>query len=199
MTNKLESMWLISVLIFVLLMVGCQTPEDQIESNNLPNTTIVKDSEKPETEKVNLTKELNETEKCAISNGEWIRFRDSCVDSCEKARLSYNPSACGAAITWGCECGSDRCWNSSTESCEPNRNEEKFACVTDNDCVPAQCCHPRYTVNKDYAPNCSGISCTQNCGGPLDCLGGVPICINNTCRIKLSEEMQGFYEGSEIV
>lgn len=63
-------------------------------------------------------KELNK-ERCNKSGGTWYYFGDGCVDSCEKARAS-EPITCTAALTWGCECGPDKCWNSTTNKCEPN-------------------------------------------------------------------------------
>ncbi|NQV09365.1 hypothetical protein HQ529_05945 [Candidatus Woesearchaeota archaeon] len=65
---------------------------------------------------------------------------------------------------------------------------EKY-CKEDSDCVPAQCCHATDVVNKDYAPDCKNIDCTDDCRGPLDCLCGKTICENNECKIKkLSSE-----------
>lgn len=65
---------------------------------------------------------------------------------------------------------------------------EKF-CTSDEDCVPRQCCHPDEAVNKEYAPDCGGIFCTQECKpGTLDCNQGEIKCINNTCTAIIYEE-----------
>lgn len=56
-------------------------------------------------------------QECANVNGMWKMFSDGCVDSCFKAR-SKEPVFCTLAITDGCDCGADRCWNGKT--CEAN-------------------------------------------------------------------------------
>ncbi len=55
-------------------------------------------------------------ERCADAGGEWTQFPNTCVDLCEYER---NPGEiiCGQALTMGCECGADSCWNGIT--CEP--------------------------------------------------------------------------------
>jgi len=55
--------------------------------------------------------------KCFRADGEWKEFSNGCVDSCDLAR---NPETilCTAALTDGCDCGPDRCWNG--QSCEDN-------------------------------------------------------------------------------
>jgi len=60
---------------------------------------------------------------------------------------------------------------------------EEF-CSEPADCVPAQCCHPSYLVNKRYAPDCSNTACTAVCGSILDCKQWVPTCENNTCGYR---------------
>jgi hypothetical protein len=56
-------------------------------------------------------------------------------------------------------------------------------CLSAKDCSPATCCHPSEVVNKDYAPDCSGAFCSQECSGPLDCNMGRIDCIDNECKI----------------
>lgn len=57
-------------------------------------------------------------------------------------------------------------------------------CNSDSDCVPAACCHPTECINKNYAPDCFGIFCTQVCEGPLDCGAGKCACVNNKCAVE---------------
>lgn len=54
---------------------------------------------------------------CESSEGEWRTFNNGCVDSCA---LERNPELilCTQALTDGCDCGIDKCWNG--ESCEDN-------------------------------------------------------------------------------
>lgn len=59
--------------------------------------------------------ELDE-KKCAVAEGVWREFGNGCVDSCSVVR---NPeSGCTQTLTFGCDCGKDRCWNG--ETCEDN-------------------------------------------------------------------------------
>ncbi len=61
--------------------------------------------------------------------------------------------------------------------------ESKKSCFVDDDCVPAQCCHPTDVVNRLYAPDCKDVICTTVCKGPIDCGKGRPACINEKCVI----------------
>ena len=56
-------------------------------------------------------------------------------------------------------------------------------CSVDDDCVPAQCCHPTGAVNKANAPDCRGVFCTAVCEGPLDCGQGEIKCVSNRCVV----------------
>ena len=56
-------------------------------------------------------------------------------------------------------------------------------CMNDNDCVPAQCCHPTSCINIKYGPDCKGIACTLNCEpNTMDCGCGYCSCVNNECQ-----------------
>ena len=58
-------------------------------------------------------------------------------------------------------------------------------CQTDNDCVPATCCHPDACINKNYQPDCKGIVCTMDCRpGTMDCGQGKCVCVDNTCQVE---------------
>ncbi|MCX6711738.1 MAG: hypothetical protein NT139_01720 [Candidatus Woesearchaeota archaeon] len=62
----------------------------------------------------------------------------------------------------------------------------KTFCNEESDCVAEQCCHPTSAVNKNFAPDCRGLSCSEVCLGPLDCGTGEIKCINSICTIKPS-------------
>ncbi|HIP49910.1 MAG TPA: hypothetical protein EYG99_00490 [Candidatus Pacebacteria bacterium] len=79
--------------------------------------------------------------------------------------------------------GEDYC--NCPEDCERNKVVEKKECISDEDCVPATCCHATETVNKDSAPNCDGMMCTMSCETILDCGRGKPICNNGVCEIEI--------------
>lgn len=60
-------------------------------------------------------------------------------------------------------------------------------CVTAEDCVPAQCCHPDEAVNQRYAPDCSETFCTEECrAGTLDCNQGEIRCVENRCTVVIN-------------
>lgn len=64
----------------------------------------------------------DEESDCQDSGGTWEQFTNGCVDSCELARESSDdPIACTQAITMGCDCGEDECWNG--EACEDNETD----------------------------------------------------------------------------
>jgi hypothetical protein len=61
------------------------------------------------------------------------------------------------------------------------------ACETDDDCVPAECCHAAACVASANAPACGDAMCTMECRyGTLDC-GGACLCHEGRCAARLSE------------
>lgn len=65
---------------------------------------------------------------------------------------------------------------------------EEVECETNEDCVPAQCCHPTSCVNKELKPDCTGIFCTMECApGTMDCGQGYCACADNKCVVVWSE------------
>jgi len=50
---------------------------------------------------------------CEKSQGVWREFGSGCVDNCLKKIDPYN-IVCTSALTYGCECGKNRCWNGET-------------------------------------------------------------------------------------
>lgn len=52
---------------------------------------------------------------CKDSGGLWRQFNNGCVDSCSNVDGSM---LCTQAFTFGCDCGSDKCWNG--DSCVAN-------------------------------------------------------------------------------
>ena len=55
-------------------------------------------------------------------------------------------------------------------------------CITDDDCVPAQCCHPTSCTNKANKGVCN-LMCTMSCEGPIDCGAGDCGCVNGKCSV----------------
>lgn len=67
----------------------------------------------------------------------------------------------------------------------------KKECTSDEDCVPAQCCHPTSCVSRDQAPDCSGIFCTEDCrGGTMDCGCGYCGCIDGRCEVVWTKDKE---------
>lgn len=67
-----------------------------------------------------------------------------------------------------------------------NNPGDKKYCETNEDCMPASCCHPNDAVNKANALNCQGIMCTQECRpGTIDCNQGEVICKGKQCGVLL--------------
>jgi hypothetical protein len=56
------------------------------------------------------------------------------------------------------------------------------SCMTDDDCVPAQCCHPTSCTNKANKGVCN-LMCTMSCEGPIDCDAGRCGCVNGKCSV----------------
>jgi putative hemolysin len=64
-------------------------------------------------------------------------------------------------------------------------NSSANECNTDDNCVPASCCHADSCVPKQNALNCSRVFCTQVCiKNTLDCGQGHCGCVNNKCAIE---------------
>ena len=66
---------------------------------------------------------------------------------------------------------------------KPVGTTSKDFCLTDEECVPEQCCHPTACVNEKYKPSCEGVFCTQVCEGPLDCGVGTCKCVSKKCQV----------------
>ena len=65
--------------------------------------------------------------------------------------------------------------------------EPRKQCSSDQDCVPATCCHPTDAVNREFAPNCHGVFCTEVCEpNTIDCGQGEIKCIDNICQAVLN-------------
>ncbi|MFZ2454893.1 MAG: hypothetical protein WAX07_00220 [Candidatus Altiarchaeia archaeon] len=50
---------------------------------------------------------------CMLGGGMWSYLPSGCVDSC----LEGEYLGCTAVMTWGCDCGSQKCWNG--KNCQP--------------------------------------------------------------------------------
>jgi putative hemolysin len=65
-----------------------------------------------------------------------------------------------------------------------NTANETLRCVSDSDCVPAECCHPVSCVNHNFQTNCAERFCTMECRpGTLDCGQGSCGCVDGICSV----------------
>src|SRR5690349_21607151 len=63
--------------------------------------------------------------------------------------------------------------SSSGNASAPAPTSEPGACRSDDDCVPASCCHAVACVSKRDAPVCQGVMCNMMCvPRTIDCGGG---------------------------
>ena len=64
----------------------------------------------------------------------------------------------------------------------------EISCSEDFECVPNNCCHADGTVNRDFAPDCSGSLCTMDCvEGSIDCGQGDLKCLEGQCQVVWKE------------
>lgn len=101
----------------------------------------------------------------------------ACTMNCQPGTMD-----CGGS----CACENGECvahLNNLTAEEIPSTN----ACTTDDDCVPAECCHAAECVTKDNQPDCAAVSCSAECvGQTMDC-GGFCACINGKCVAELND------------
>ena len=112
---------------------------------------------------------------CAKARGTWEEFSNTCGDSCD---LANNPNTiCGSALTFSCNCGADKCWDSATSSCLST--VDKKACTADSDCgcgVDVDSTQCAVQNNNYLAGRCTWPDFCGGIGGNL-----VPKCIDNQC------------------
>jgi len=71
---------------------------------------------------------------CMIGGGMWSYLPSGCVDSCTYGETGTGERVCTAVMTWGCDCGPEKCWNG--KSCESNKySNDSGYCEKDVDCV----------------------------------------------------------------
>jgi hypothetical protein len=53
---------------------------------------------------------------CHDIGGTWRLFSDSCANNCPIGN-SIGPRRCSYAITYGCDCGTSKCWDTRARKC----------------------------------------------------------------------------------
>ena len=109
-----------------------------------------------------------------------------CVQQGGEIEIRTNPdgSQYGECLfSDGSECEE---WPYYRGECQPGTNFPfELSCQTDEDCIPATCCHPSTCVNKTYQPDCKGIFCSMVCApNTMDCGQGRCVCVENTCQVE---------------
>ena len=91
------------LLTFSIMLYGCNTDKNSYA-----------------TQYSKLNKYPRQTQElCEAGGAEYIQFSTGCRDECVYERWSGDDQyACTEALTHGCDCGLDKCWNGN--SCEPN-------------------------------------------------------------------------------
>ncbi len=86
-----------------------------------------------------------------------------------------------------CACEAGKCTTHLNDLKANDTTPVQIACTTDDDCVPADCCHANTCVTKDKQPDCASIMCSQECvGQTMDC-GGFCACQNGKCVAELND------------
>jgi hypothetical protein len=158
---------------FVVLLVACTPSEGSI---------------KAEIEKANYCATADDCELAAFSKcpfGCYVYVNKveanrivSLIDSYERMPRGYGCAYMCVRIE-GVDCQDGKCVPLPER---PAPDE----CVSDSDCVPAQCCHATSCVPKAQAPNCEGTFCTMECrSGTIDCGGGCA-CEGKKCVARLA-------------
>jgi len=120
-----------------------------------------------------------------------------CCHPTQCVTTDKQPDCAAVSCTAVCAPGTLDCGGSCTcenEECIANLNdytqEEPIptgACTTDDDCVPAECCHAAECTTKDNKPDCTAVLCSQECRGQtMDC-GGFCACIGGRCIAELND------------
>jgi hypothetical protein len=139
---------------------------------------------------------------CDIQNKECLPKECTKNEDCSDGY--YCDNNLGECVEKGCkehsDCDEGYYCNIGTWECEALPE-----CVSDADCVPAECCHADACIHKTVAPNCTGISCTEECmPGTLDCGQGSCLCQEGKCVAKIAKsslkdftQLVGFYPVSK--
>jgi len=93
---------------------------------------------------------------CQSKGGTWEQFTDGCVDSCSKVS---NPNlSCLQALTYGCDCGSSKCWDTTTKNC-----------ISNSSIVIKYSCNSSYQCATNISGSYSTLSaCQANCVNPAN-------------------------------
>lgn len=61
-------------------------------------------------------------------------------------------------------------------------------CFSDSDCAPNACCgQGTGVVGASQAPDCSAVTCTNNCpSNQLNCGCGLPVCRDGHCAVAVT-------------
>ena len=103
-----------ALFLFSFLLIAC---ESEANDAQLPEGAFVAEVGKVSANAEKIAQCLY-GDPSQMSNS-WRVFGNGCVDSCAKAR-SRERMRCSMAMTAGCDCGPDRCWDDAANSCVDN-------------------------------------------------------------------------------
>ncbi|MCE3254930.1 MAG: hypothetical protein K0R25_424 [Rickettsiaceae bacterium] len=86
------------------------TSNPGVASPTPPQTPPLNSTDKIADEKTKIQKDL-----CQKQSGTWQEFKNGCVDSCS-SKISKS-AICTMAVTWGCKCSQNKCWDEAQNSC----------------------------------------------------------------------------------
>ena len=95
-----------------------------------------------------------ERARCEEAGGQWHLFPNTCAGTC-----GPSDRMCGQALTWGCLCAGDSCWNG--DSCVGFGQDPGHGCQDDADCDQGYVCEPG-TGN-------GPLQCVRGCHADADC------------------------------
>lgn len=102
----------------------------------------------------------------------------ACTNNCQPETMD-----CGGF----CACEAGKCTAHLNDIKENETPVQTSACTTDDDCVPADCCHANSCTIKEDGPDCAAVSCSAECvGQTMDC-GGFCACQNGKCVAELND------------
>ena len=103
-------------------LIGQDVPNGQYSlDGGLEETSVIENPISESEQEITVVEQnISDSQReCEKVEGTWKYYSNTCVDSCSVARMANNEGfGCGAAFTWGCDCGEDKCWNGNT--CELN-------------------------------------------------------------------------------
>lgn len=117
----------------VLSQFKKETPANQKEQDSAPaveKSPALMDIEKLKPDTAAIGEIINQTGNdikealCKQNGGTWQQFSNGCADNCSSKIAKF--SMCTTALTYGCKCGDNKCWDSMGNKCMLVENYKKI-------------------------------------------------------------------------